>query len=72
MPCAGCYGPPEGVTDQGARMVAALGSILCAGVGLPEKQVVPAIDSAIGDLPDPAGSFYKFSLPGSLLGGKIS
>lgn len=72
MPCAGCYGPPEGVTDQGARMVAALGSIMSVGVGLPENALNPKVDAALEGMPDPAGSFYKFGLPGSLLGGKVS
>ncbi len=31
MPCTGCYGPPEGISDQGAKMVSALSSILDLG-----------------------------------------
>ena len=72
MPCAGCYGPPEGVTDQGAKMVAALGSILSVGIGLPESEIHRRVDAALDGIPDPAGSFYKFGLSSSLLGGKIS
>ena len=28
MPCTGCYGPPDDVQDQGAKMIATLGGIL--------------------------------------------
>lgn len=56
MPCTGCYGPPDGVRDQGAKMIAALGSVLDAA----QRQ----------EIADPAGVFYKFSLAGSLAGGK--
>ncbi len=71
MPCTGCYGPPEGVCDQGAKMVAALGSVLDIGGfdGLDERQVAERVDAHLGSLPDPAGAFYKYSLAGSLLGG---
>ncbi len=72
MPCAGCYGPPEGVTDQGARMVAALGSILDVGIGMSENEINQRVDALLEGMPDPAGTFYKFGLPGSLLGGKAS
>ncbi len=72
MPCTGCYGPPEGVLDQGAKMVSALGSVLDLGdvKDLSEEQIAARIDAAIEDLPDIAGTFYKYSLAGSLLGGK--
>ena len=41
MPCTGCYGPPEGVADQGAKMISALGSVLDLGdyKGITEEQV---------------------------------
>ncbi len=72
MPCTGCYGPPEGVLDQGAKMVSALGSVLDIGdyKGLTEEQMTEKIDAAIDALPDLTGTFYKYSLAGSLLGGK--
>jgi F420-non-reducing hydrogenase small subunit len=67
MPCTGCYGPPEGVADQGARMISALGSVLDLGdyKGLTEEQVAAKTDAAMGGLADPAGSFYKYSLSGA-------
>ena len=27
MPCRGCFGPPPGVADQGAKMLSAIASI---------------------------------------------
>ena len=73
MPCTGCYGPPEGVADQGAAMVAALGSILDIGpiTGLSPEEIAARIDEVLGSLPDVAGTFYKYSLAGSLLKGRL-
>jgi F420-non-reducing hydrogenase small subunit len=73
MPCTGCYGPPEGVHDQGARMISALGSVLDIGgvKGLSEEEIAERIDIAIEGVPDLAGTYYKYSLAGSLLGGRI-
>ncbi|MBI5847003.1 MAG: NADH:ubiquinone oxidoreductase [Nitrospirae bacterium] len=73
MPCTGCYGPPEGVLDQGAKMVAALGSIIDIGdtKGMAEEEIYQRIDAVLGSIPDYAGMFYKYSLPGSILKGRI-
>jgi F420-non-reducing hydrogenase small subunit len=60
-PCIGCYGPNQGVHDFGARMMASLSSMIDSNE--PEE-----IDRIIRDgIPDPVGSFYRFSLAGSLL-----
>jgi F420-non-reducing hydrogenase small subunit len=61
MPCRGCFGPPDGVVDQGAKMLSAVASIVHA-------TEADGIDQAIGEIADPLGTFYRFSLPGSLLG----
>jgi F420-non-reducing hydrogenase small subunit len=61
MPCRGCFGPPDGVVDQGAKILSAIASI----VEYTEQQ---EIDQAIGSIADPLGTFYRFSLPSSLLG----
>ena len=59
-PCAGCYGPAEGVMDYGARLLTAYASVIDAST--PEE-----IDRILDTLPDPAGQFYRFSLAKSLL-----
>lgn len=73
MPCTGCYGPPEGVADQGAKMVAALGSVLeIDGLkGLAEDEMIERINTALDRVPDPAGTFYKYSLADSVLRGRL-
>ena len=60
MPCTGCYGPVEGVIDQGAHFLTALSSIIDSND--PEE-----IQRILDDIPDPAGTFYRYSLPDSLL-----
>lgn len=72
MPCTGCYGPPAGVRDQGAKMIAALGTALDLGdvSTLSEEQVAARVEEVIKAIPDYAGQLYKYSLPGSILGGK--
>jgi F420-non-reducing hydrogenase small subunit len=73
MPCTGCYGPPDGVTDQGARMVAALGSVLNIGdcKGKSEAEIAARVETLLDSVPDYAGTFYKYSLPGSIIGGRV-
>ncbi|MCS7215603.1 MAG: F420-nonreducing hydrogenase [Thermodesulfovibrio sp.] len=73
MPCTGCYGPPEDVLDQGAKMIAALGSVLDIGdtKGLSEEEINRRINEILNTIPDLVGTFYKYSLPGSILQGKI-
>ncbi len=69
MPCTGCYGAPEGVLDQGAKMAAALGSIIDVSdlIGVSKDDVNQKIDCIIGAIPDYAGMFYKYSLANSIL-----
>lgn len=72
FPCTGCYGPPEGVADQGAKMLAAVGSVLNIGEykGMTEQELAEKTDALLAKMPDPAGTFYKYSLAGSILRGK--
>ena len=74
MPCSGCYGLPEGVLDQGAKMVSALGSVLDIGERkkLTEEQIAEKTDAVIDAAPDLAGTFYKYSVAGCLLRGRRS
>ncbi len=60
-PCIGCYGPPEGVVDAGARLLSAYASVVDATE--PEE-----IERILDGLVDPVGQFYRFTLAGSLLG----
>ena len=74
MPCTGCYGAPEGISDQGAKMVAALGSVMDLGdtTGLSEEAIARRVDDFLKTIPDYAGLFYKYTLASSTLGGRIS
>jgi F420-non-reducing hydrogenase small subunit len=60
VPCRGCYGPPEGVSDQGAKMMSALGSVIDARDEEEAERIVGQID-------DPVGTLYRFSLAHALL-----
>jgi F420-non-reducing hydrogenase small subunit len=60
MPCTGCYGPVEGVIDQGAHFMNAVASVIDSND--PEE-----ISKIIEDVRDPAGTFYRYSLPDSIL-----
>ena len=62
VPCRGCYGPPAGVVDQGAKLLSAVASIVDSEDPTEIARILAAID-------DPAGTFYRFSLPSSLLRG---
>jgi F420-non-reducing hydrogenase small subunit len=60
MGCRGCYGPNEGVLDHGAKIMTGIASVLDADT---EEEVEAILDT----LPDPAGYFYRFHLPDSML-----
>lgn len=60
MPCTGCFGPSDRVRDQGAKLLSGLASSLSA-------TEAEAIDIVLAQLPDEVGTFYRYSLPGSLL-----
>jgi F420-non-reducing hydrogenase small subunit len=59
--CEGCYGPPNDVIDQGAKMLSAIASVI-------DSNDPDEIDSILDTLVDPAGTFYRFGLAHSLLG----
>ncbi len=60
MPCTGCFGPTSRVRDQGGKILSAITSIL-------EANDEEAIDHLVASIPDPVGTFYRYSLPTSLL-----
>lgn len=64
MPCRGCFGPTREVKDQGAKFLSALASII-------DIKDAGAMERVVDSLPDPAGLVYMYSLPSSLLRGRI-
>ena len=60
MPCRGCFGPTSEARDMGTKMLSAIGSLLDATTE--ERSTALA-----GTLVDPLGTFYRFSLPSSIL-----
>jgi F420-non-reducing hydrogenase small subunit len=69
MPCRGCLGPIPGVRDQGAKMLSALTSVM----GLEDETEMDeeAVADMIGQIVDPLGTFYRFSLGSSILEGRL-
>jgi len=65
MPCRGCFGPVDGVVDQGAKALSMIASVL--GIDGEEKMSDEEVDKLLSGIADPAGTFYRFSLPASLL-----
>jgi len=63
-PCRGCYGPPSDVTDPGAKMMSAIGTMIDSD---DEEEIIKIVDT----IDDPAGTFYRFSLPGSIFRRKL-
>ncbi len=63
MPCTGCFGPVERVRDYGVKALSAVASIVDT---TDEKVLAEAFES----VPDPAGTFYRYSVPASFLGRK--
>jgi F420-non-reducing hydrogenase small subunit len=61
MPCRGCYGPAGQALDPGAKMIAMLGSLVRSGDP-------GALIELAGQVVDPAGTFYCFTLPACLPG----
>lgn len=68
-PCTGCGGPCPNELEQGASMLSALASIL--GVEEEKKKDYDA-EALINQIKDPVGTFYKYSLPHSIINKKVS
>jgi len=58
--CRGCYGPVEDVIDQGTKMISALASVI-------EAKEETEIERIMDSIPDPLRTFYRFSIPASIL-----
>jgi len=64
MPCTGCLGPTSRVKDYGAKALSAMASTL-------DVKEEDAVDAVVASIADPAGTFYRYSLPASLLYRKV-
>ncbi len=60
MPCRGCYGPPEGVEDQGAKLLSAIAAVI-------DAETVEDVDRIMVSIVDPLGTYYRFNLSNSIL-----
>ncbi|MBZ5618630.1 MAG: oxidoreductase [Acidobacteriia bacterium] len=61
MPCTGCFGPTSRVRDYGAKALSAIASVI-------ESNDEGRIAEVLEAIPDPVGTFYRYSLPSSMLG----
>jgi F420-non-reducing hydrogenase small subunit len=60
MPCTGCMGPTSHVTDYGTKALSAFASMVDSNS---EQEIIEILDRIV----DPVGTFYRYSLPASLL-----
>jgi F420-non-reducing hydrogenase small subunit len=71
VPCIGCYGPLEGVFDQGTKLAATLGSIIDIDPIRDERRlsiINQKFDQVVAQIPDLAGTACKFSMASHGLG----
>lgn len=64
-PCIGCNGPTREVADQGGRMASAIASVIA--IEGEERKTEEELKEVMKSVRDPTGSFYRFSLPSSIL-----
>jgi len=60
MPCTGCMGPTSRVVDHGAKALSAIASLI-------DSTEEEEIAARAREIADPVGTFYRYSLPASLL-----
>jgi F420-non-reducing hydrogenase small subunit len=60
MPCTGCFGPTSRVKDFGAKALSSIASIM-------DSNDDAEIERIVSTIPDPVGTFYRYSLPSSFL-----
>jgi F420-non-reducing hydrogenase small subunit len=60
MPCTGCLGPTDQIRDYGAKALSAIASLVGSN---DEKEITAILDK----IADPGGTFFRYSLPASLL-----
>jgi F420-non-reducing hydrogenase small subunit len=64
MPCTGCMGPTSRVVDYGAKALSAIASLI-------DSTDAEEIAARAGEIADPVGTFYRYSLPASLVHGRV-
>lgn len=60
MPCTGCFGPTTRVRDYGAKALSGVASLVASNE---ESE----IEHILARIPDPVGTFWRYSLPASSL-----
>lgn len=60
MPCTGCMGPTSRIRDFGAKALSAVSSIIEAKN---DDEIIKVLDKIV----DPAGTFFRYSLPASYM-----
>lgn len=60
MPCRGCYGPPEGIEDQGAKLLSAIAAVI-------DAENAEDLERVMESIVDPLGTYYRFNLSDSIL-----
>lgn len=60
FPCRGCYGAPEGVEDQGAKLISAIGALI-------ETKKPEEVEKIMNSITDPMGTCYRFGVASSIL-----
>jgi len=60
MPCTGCLGPVDRIKDYGAKALSAIASSVDSN---DEAEITKILDGIV----DPVGTFYRYSLPSSLI-----
>nr|MBN2278115.1 oxidoreductase [candidate division Zixibacteria bacterium] len=60
MPCTGCMGPTSHVVDFGTKALTAMASLVDSN---DDREIAAILDQ----IADPVGTFYRYSLPASLL-----
>ncbi len=60
LPCRGCFGPAEAVFDPGASLVSSIASTIAS-------DDPAALEAIVERIPDPLGTFYRYSLPHAML-----
>jgi F420-non-reducing hydrogenase small subunit len=65
MPCRGCFGPTPDALDAGLKILSAVAS-------RGEADTAEAAEALAESLADPLGTFYRFSLPASMLKRRVT